>query len=105
MLSFNVSVSNFGYSYFLVWRADTLVMEYWTTGCQDTSYSTDELLVTKGEEIRVGIHTVSECFDVGIIADLNGIPFDTKTCNIGVASPSTPPCPNTNAFSYNLIIP
>ena len=77
------------------------------------TYTTDEMSVTKGQNLPciVGLSTPfstagsnAPCSNVQIKTYLNGSVFDDRTYNMGGNS-TTNPCPDGTGQTYNLIIP
>jgi len=79
------------------------------------TYTTDELAVTKGQNLPVYVWLSytnyingSRCSNVQIKAFLNGSQIDVRTYNMGnyvSGSIFAPPCPDGYQKNYNLIIP
>jgi hypothetical protein len=77
-----------------------------------SGFTTDELAVTKGQNLEVFIHVASAhltdyCSNVQVKALLNGSQFNVRTYNMGGAPTGTNPntCPDGYEQEYNFIIP
>ena len=74
-----------------------------------TELTTDEMAVTKGQNLPVSInaqslHPSNYCSTVQVKAFLNGSQFDVHTYNMGGVTPPRT-CPDGFQQNYNLIIP
>lgn len=77
-----------------------------------SGFTTDELAVTKGQNLEVFIrvasaHLTNYCSNVQVKALLNGSQFNVRTYNMGGAPTGANPntCPDGYEQEYNLIVP
>ena len=75
-----------------------------------SGFTTDELAVTKGQNLALEITVfsgsfVNTCSNVQVKALLNGSQFDVRTFNMGGGEDNPTSCPDGFGQTYNLIIP
>jgi len=75
-----------------------------------SGFTTDELAVTKGQNLALEILAfsasfVNTCSNVQVKALLNGSQFDVRTFNMGGGEDNPTSCPDGFGQTYNLIIP